>query len=322
MKILITGCAGFLGYHLSKALLLNKKNYVIGIDNLNDYYSVKLKNKRLNFLKKKKRFHFQKIDISNYSKLEKIFKKKKIDLIINLAAQAGVRFSINNPRAYMNSNVLGFFNLAELSRIYRVKKIFYASSSSVYGEKKKFPLSEDQKINPKNIYSLSKKNNEEIAEIFSHYYKINFIGLRLFTIYGEWGRPDMFIIKYIIAVIKKNKFFLNNFGNHFRDFTYVDDVVNNILILINKKFNDKHTILNICSDNPVSLKSVLKDLSKSFGKPYIVKRSKQLADVYKTHGSNKKLISITHYKDFVDIKVGLSNVIKWAKKNINFLKII
>ena len=115
---------------------------------------------------------------------------------------------------------------------------------------------------------------------------------------------------------------MNNFGDHFRDFTYVDDVVNNILILINKKFNNKHTILNICSNNPVSLKSVLKDLNKAFGKPYIVKRPKQLADVYKTHGSNKKLISITQYKDFVDIKVGLSNVIKWAKKNINFLKII
>jgi len=320
MKILITGCAGFLGYHLSKALLLNKNNQIIGVDNLNDYYSVKLKIKRLNILKKKKRFHFQKIDISNYQKLEKIFKRKKIDFIINLAAQAGVRYSIDNPRAYINSNILGFFNLAELSRIYKIKKIFYASSSSVYGEKKIFPLSEKQNINPKNIYSLSKKSNEEIAEIFSNYYKIEFIGLRLFTIYGEWGRPDMLIIKYIIAAIKKNKFYLNNFGNHFRDFTYVDDVVENILILTKKKFKNRHTILNICSNNPISLKLVLKDLNKAFGKPNVIKRPKQLADVYKTHGSNKKLIDITQYKDFTDIKVGLSYVIKWAKKNIKFLK--
>ena len=174
-------------------------------------------------------------------------------------------------------------------------------------------------VNPKNIYSL-KKNNEEVAQIYSDYYNINFVGLRLFTIYGEWGRPDMLIIKYIIAAIKSEKFYLNNYGNHFRDFTYIDDVINNILILMKKKFKKKHIIFNICSNNPISLKFILKFLDKEFGKPKIIKRTKQLADVYKTHGDNKKLISVTKYKNFIHIKVGLLKVISWAKKNINFLK--
>ena len=207
MKILITGCAGFLGYHLcQKILKADKNSKIIGIDNLNNYYSVSYKKKRLSFFKNDKNFKFYKIDISNFKKLEDIFKKNKFDIVINLAAQAGVRYSISNPKEYVNSNILGFFNIAELSRIFNITKVYYASSSSVYGEKKKFPLKESENINPKNIYSLSKKNNEEIAEIYSNYYNIQFIGFRFFTIYGEWGRLDMQILKYIIAIIKKKYF--------------------------------------------------------------------------------------------------------------------
>ena len=316
MKILITGCAGFLGFHLcQKILKIDKNSQIIGIDNLNNYSSVPYKKKRLSFFKNNKKFKFYKIDISNFKKLESIFKKNKFDIVINLAAQAGVRYSISNPKEYVNSNILGFFNIAELSRTFNISKIYYASSSSVYGEKKIFPLKESEKINPKNIYSLSKKNNEEIAEIYSNYYNMKFIGLRFFTIYGEWGRPDMLILKYIIAIIKKKTFYLNNYGKHYRDFTYVKDVVDNIWLLINKKIRNKHLILNVCSNNPVSLKFVLDRLNKVFGKPKIIKRSKQIADVYKTHGDNYKINQITKFKKYTNINIGLDNLINWVKLN-------
>ena len=316
MKILITGCAGFLGFHLcQKILKIDKKSQIVGIDNLNNYYSVAYKKKRLSFFKNNKKFKFYKIDISNFQKLESIFKKNKFDIVINLAAQAGVRYSISNPKEYVNSNILGFFNIAELSRTFNIPKVYYASSSSVYGEKKIFPLKEGEKINPKNIYSLSKKNNEEIAEIYSNYYKMKFIGLRFFTIYGEWGRPDMLILKYIIAIIKKKTFYLNNYGNHYRDFTYVKDVVDNIWLLINKNIKNKHLIVNVCSNNPVSLKFILDRLNKVFGKPKIIKRSKQIADVYKTHGDNYKINQITKFKKYTNINIGLDNLINWVKLN-------
>jgi len=316
MKILITGCAGFLGYHLCQKILKTDKNSkIIGIDNLNDYYSVAYKKKRLSFFKDNKKFKFYKIDISNYEKLKNIFKKNRFDIVINLAAQAGVRYSILNPKEYVNSNILGFFNIAELSRNFNVSKVYYASSSSVYGEKKKFPLKESEKINPKNVYSLSKKNNEEIAEIYSNYYNMQFIGLRFFTIYGEWGRPDMLILKYIIAIIKKKTFYLNNYGKHYRDFTYVKDVVDNIWVLINKNIKNKHLILNICSNNPVSLEFILNKLNKVFGKPKIIKRSKQIADVYKTHGDNCRINQITKFKKYTNINIGLDNLINWVKSN-------
>jgi UDP-glucuronate 4-epimerase len=321
MKILVTGCAGFLGFHLCQSILKKNKNcQIIGIDNLNKYYSVSLKKKRLSFLKKHKKFKFYKLDIAYYNKLKKIFNDNSFAFVVNLAAQAGVRYSISNPREYINSNILGFFNITELCRKYKVKKIYYASSSSVYGEKKIFPIKENSQTYPKNIYSLSKKNNEEIAEIYSHYYNIQFIGLRFFTIYGEWGRPDMLILKYILKCVKKDTFYLNNYGNHFRDFTYVKDVVENILRLTRKKIKKKHEIFNICSNNPVSIKWVLDQINKEFGQPKIIKKPKQKADVYKTHGSNKKISKITKFKNYTKISKGLTNVIDWAKLNIQYIK--
>ena len=321
MKILITGCAGFLGFHLCQNILKKNKNYkIIGVDNLNKYYSVSLKNKRLGFLKKNKNFKFHKLDISYYNKLEKIFKDNSFAFVVNFAAQAGVRYSISNPREYINSNILGFFNITELCRKYKVKKVYYASSSSVYGEKKIFPIKESSQTHPKNIYSLSKKNNEEIAEIYSHYYNIQFIGLRFFTIYGEWGRPDMLILKYILKCVNKGIFYLNNYGNHYRDFTYVKDVVESILRLTKKKIKKRHEIFNICSNNPVSIKWVLNQINKEFGEPKIIKKPKQKADVYKTHGNNKKISKITEFKKYTEISKGLKNVIEWAKLNIQYIK--
>ena len=190
MKILITGAAGFIGYNFCK-YLLNKTNYkVYGIDNLNNYYDVKIKKDRLKILKKSKNFKFKKLDIRDNHPLEITFRKNKFDFVFNLAAQAGVRYSIEYPRKYVDSNIAGFFNVIENSKKYKVKRLFYASSSSVYGENKNFPLDEKEIINPKNIYALSKKINEEISSIFNRYYKLNVTGLR-FLLYMENGEDQI-----------------------------------------------------------------------------------------------------------------------------------
>ena len=319
MKILITGCAGFIGFHLSKYLL--KKNHSIyGIDNLNNYYSAEYKRERLKILKRFKNFKFDKSDISNFKKIKKVFDKNKFTLVINLAAQAGVRYSISNPKEYIKSNIDGFSNILELCRLKKVKRFIYASSSSVYGDKKNFPIKEIEKCNPKNIYSLSKKNNEEMAEIYSEYYNLKITGLRFFTIYGEWGRPDMFILKYLLAIKDKKIFNLNNYGNHERDFTYIDDAVSIIDKLLNKKQIKNHEIFNICSNKPIKLSLILKVLNENFSKPKIKKRKFQLADVLKTHGDNTKVKRFINFNNFTEIKTGLNRVIRWTIKNSKVLK--
>ena len=317
MNILITGCSGFIGFHLCKSLL-EKKHKIIGLDNLNEYYSVKLKTKRLSILKKKKNFKFFKIDISDYYKLNLIFKNNKINLIVNLAAQAGVRYSIINPKEYMDSNILGLFNIFEMARIYNVSKVLYASSSSVYGEQKSYPVNENANLLPKNIYALSKKNNEEIAKIYFNYYGIKSIGLRFFTVYGEWGRPDMLMLKYMLAKHNNKTFTLNNYGNHFRDFTYIKDVIKILNKLIFTKFHGGD-ILNICSNKPYSVKKILKIIDQNYGRPKIKHQKKLNVEVLKTHGSNGKLIRLLKFKKFTKIEIGMKNLIIWAKSNINIV---
>ena len=186
MKILITGAAGFIGFNLSKFLLTNTNYKIIGIDNFNDYYDVNLKKKRNEILLKFKNYKFNKIDICNNKNLNKIFKQEKFHFVFHFAAQAGVRYSIKNPRKYIDSNYLGFFNILENSNLYNIKRLFYASSSSIYGENSKFPLKEKYFTKPKNIYGLSKKNNEELSEFYNKYYGLKSVGLRFFTVYGEW----------------------------------------------------------------------------------------------------------------------------------------
>ena len=287
MRVLITGAAGFIGFNLANHLLSN--NYkVIGIDNFDKYYSITLKKKRLSILKKNKNFNFTKLDINNKKKLKVFFKGKKIDIIINLAAQAGVRYCFENPTKYVDVNILGFLNLVEEAKNNNIKKFVYASSSSVYGESKNFPLKENEKLNPKNIYAVSKKINEEIAEMHHKIDKIKFIGLRFFTVYGEWGRPDMFMLKLFKAYMTNKTFFLNNYGNHLRDFTYIGDVVKSVEKLIKKNFK-KHEIFNICSNNPVNIYEIIKNFTKKYPvKVKLIEMHK--ADIIKTHGSNKKLI--------------------------------
>lgn len=202
MKILITGACGFIGYSLSKSLL-QKKNIIYAVDNLNDYYSVPLKKLRLENLKKNKNFIFKKIDISNRKQLFKFFKKKKIDIIFNFAAQAGVRYSLIKPDSYFFANLIGFLNVCDLAKSLKVKKLFFASSSSVYGDAKKYPVNENFHLNPKNIYGLTKKINEISAKTYSLTNKIQYIGLRFFTVFGEWGRPDMMLFKLMHSYKKK-----------------------------------------------------------------------------------------------------------------------
>ena len=314
MRILVTGCVGFIGFHLCKELLKKKNIEILGLDNINSYYSTKLKKLRLNYLKKNRGFKFIKLDISNYSKLETIFKKNKFDIIINLAAQAGVRYSIINPIEYVSSNTLGFSNILDLSKKYKIQKLFYASSSSVYGDQKGFPIKENRKLFPKNMYSLSKKNNEEIAEIYSDHYGIKTVGLRFFTVYGEWGRPDMLMLKYMMAKMNDKVFIINNKGNHYRDFTYIGDVIKILIKLIFSKMKKKHEVFNICSNNPMSVKFVLNRINELFGKPKIKFKKKLKIEVYKTHGDNTKIKKITGFKKFTDIETGLLQLVNWSKK--------
>ena len=317
MKILVTGCVGFIGFHLCKELLRKKNIEILGLDNINSYYSTKLKKLRLNYLKKNRGFKFIKLDISNYSKLEIIFKKNKFDIIINLAAQAGVRYSIINPIEYVSSNTLGFSNILDLSKKYKIQKLFYASSSSVYGDQKGFPIKENRKLFPKNMYSLSKKNNEEIAEIYSDHYGIKTVGLRFFTVYGEWGRPDMMMMKYIDCFYKRKLFYLNNYGNHSRDFTYIGDVVNILYLLLKKQKKLKDfDLLNICSNQPINLKKIISFMKKNKINPKIKKVSLQKADILKTHGDNQKLLKIIKYNKFSNWQNSVEKTILWYQKNM------
>ena len=317
MKILITGSAGFIGYNLAKNLLGKKGYKITGVDNFNDYYDVNLKKKRNNILKRFKNFEFIKVDINDKIKLEKIFKNKKFDFVFHFAAQAGVRYSIDHPRKYVESNIMGFYNILENTKKYKIKRLFYASSSSVYGENKNFPLKEKEKILPKNIYGLTKKIDEEIGLIFNKYYKVKLIGLRFFTIYGEWGRPDMMMIKFINSYYKNKTFELYNFGKHVRDFTYVGDAVNIMLLLLrnHKKLNN-YDIFNICSNNPINLKEIILFLKKNKINPKIKKVTLQKADILKTHGDNSKLLKYIKFKKFSNWKESVKKTIIWYQKNM------
>tara|TARA_B100000989_G_scaffold159389_1_gene119005 strand:+ start:9251 stop:10210 length:960 start_codon:yes stop_codon:yes gene_type:complete len=315
MKILVTGAAGFIGYSFSNHLLNSKKYKIIGIDNLNNYYDPKIKKERLKLLKKHKNFKFKKIDLCNNKKINQIFKENKFDFVFHFAAQAGVRYSIDHPRKYIDANISGFFNIIENSKKYNVKRLFYASSSSVYGENTNFPLRESEKIYPKNMYGLSKKINEEISKIYNNYYSLKLIGFRFFTVYGEWGRPDMMMLKYINSHFTKKEFKLFNYGNHSRDFTYIGDVVKILELLIekNNKLPD-NDIFNICSNKPLNLNEIIKFMKKNDINPKIKKIALQQADILKTHGDNSKLLKYINYKKFADWRESLKKTIEWYKK--------
>jgi len=282
------------------------------------YYSKKFKLKRLSILKKCKNFKFYNVDLVNKDKLNKIFKTNKISTAVNFAAQAGVRYSYENPKSYTDSNIIGFINLIEVIKNYKIKKFIFASSSSVYGDEKPFPKSEKSEVNPINLYSLSKLSNEQYAKSMSKSMMTNIIGLRFFTIYGPWGRPDMMIMKYLIASKKNKNFLLFNRGDHFRDFTYIDDAINICEQLIDKKFKRKFDVFNICSSKPIHILKVIKEINRYIKKPKIIKKPRDRADVYKTFGNNKKICNFLKKKiKFTDYKIGVKNTCDWFLRNYN-----
>ncbi len=314
--ILITGCAGFIGFHLAEKLL--KKNQIIhGYDNLNNYYDIKLKEDRLKILKKYSNFKFKQIDISNYKRIYQDFKKNNYRFVINLAAQAGVRYSVENPRAYFDNNLLGFFNILEVSRTFKIKHLLYASTSSVYGENNKFPLKENYETsNPLTFYAATKKSNEVMAYSYSNIYKLPSTGLRFFTVYGPYGRPDMALFKFVESILNKKNLNLFNRGNHERDFTYVDDVVNAIdkLIKLPPKKNIPHDIFNIASSKPIKLKKYLNIIENNLNyKAKIKLKEMQIGDIKKTHGSIDKIFKKINFKPNTKIQNGISKFINWYK---------
>jgi len=312
MKILVTGSAGFIGYNICRKLL-EKKNIVYGIDNFDNYYSVKYKKKRINDLKNYKNFIFHKIDITNLKQIKNYLIKFNFDIIINLAAQAGVRYSYINPCKYIDTNIRGYLNLILYSKKQKLKKIIYASSSSVYGDSINFPLKENEKLSPKNIYGSSKMLNEKISETYSKIYNIPFIGLRFFTIFGEWGRPDMFLFKLFKSYFNKDTFYLNNFGNHERDFTYIDDVTN-MLVKLTLKKNKGHKVFNISSNNPININNIINNFTKSRNIK-LKKIEKNKADMLKTHGDNKKILNYLNIKLNKNFEKNFLNTFNWYSKN-------
>tara|TARA_B100000787_G_scaffold170056_1_gene163714 strand:+ start:2680 stop:3648 length:969 start_codon:yes stop_codon:yes gene_type:complete len=313
-KILITGAAGFIGFSLARKLLENINNTIIAIDNYDDYYDIKLKKKRIDLLKKNKNFLFKKVDLNNFKNLKKVFLVHKFTSIYHFAAQAGVRYSLLKPRKYLESNINGFFNLLECCRGLKLKNFFFASSSSIYGDQKKYPLDEKSPSIQKNIYSLSKMINEEFARIYSELYGLKLVGLRFFTVYGPWGRPDMFYYKFMTNIKNKLPTSLYNNGNHYRDFTYINDVVEILIKLSKVKFKKNYDVLNICSSRSESLIKFTKLIEKFYDKKAIIKNKKRLnLEVLKTHGDNKKILKLINKKKFIKIEQGLEETVKWFK---------
>ncbi len=321
MKILITGCAGFIGYHCSKRFL-DKTNFeILGIDNLDNYYSPKIKLRRLNILKKSKKFKFFKLNIVNEKKLNVFFKKNKIDLIINLAAQAGVRYSLENPKKYIDTNVNGFYNILENMRKNNIKKIIYASSSSVYGNSKNFPLNEKMHTSKQiSLYGSTKKYNEILAHYYFDMFKISSYGLRFFTAYGPWGRPDMSIFKFNKNILLGKKIEVYNHGKHLRDFTFVDDIISCVFRLSKKIKNKEYKIINIAGGKTVKLMKLINLIEKNLNKKAKIKfLSIQKGDVVKTHASTKFLRQNIGFIPQTKIEKGIKIFCDWFLKEKNFL---
>ena len=330
MKIFITGSSGFIGFHLAKELL-EKGHSVYGYDSINNYYDFKLKKERNKILKKYKKYKFTKGNLENYNQLSKIVSKFKPKIIIHLAAQAGVRYSIENPDVYLNSNILGTFNVIKISNKIKVKHLIIGSSSSVYGANKKMPFREiDKTDNQISIYAATKKSTENLAHSYSSLWKLPVTILRFFTVYGPLGRPDMAYFKFTQKIIKKKQIEIYNKGKMYRDYTYIDDIVGGIISLINKapnirqigKFkNDSLShvapfrILNIGNTKKVLLLDFIKSLEKEIG----IKAKKkflpmQKGDVHSTLSDTKLLQQITGYKTKTNYKLGIKKFVKWFKE--------
>ena len=321
MKIIVTGSSGFIGMNLC-IRLLQLRHEVIGIDNMNNYYDVNLKKKRLKELKKFSNFKFIKVDIKNKRVLENKLGKFKPEIIINLAAQAGVRFSIKQPQNYIDSNITGFLNILEIAKKNKIKHLVYASSSSIYGDNNKFPFNEKEITDkPLSIYGVSKKTNELMAYSYSSLFNIPTTGLRFFTVYGPWGRPDMALFIFVNQILNKTPVNLFNYGKMVRDFTYIDDIVEGIVRVIKKIPNKKnlkikktnkfvpHQILNIGNNSPQKIINFIKAIEDNLKTKAKIKYTKiQLGDVPKTHSSTKKIKSWIGFKPKTTIKFGIKKI--------------
>lgn len=314
MKYLVTGCAGFIGYHLSKKLL-DEGLQVIGIDNLNSYYDVSLKKDRLSGLKKYEKFVFEICDMAEMQELSEVFLNHDPKYVINLAAQPGVRYSITNPDVSLKNNINAFFNLLECCRNTKVNSLIYASSSSVYGNNLKIPFSvEDNVDHPISLYAATKKANELMAYTYHHLYGIPVTGLRFFTVYGPWGRPDMAYFKFAEKIFKGNPIDVYNNGDMQRDFTYIDDVVESIYRLITNVEPEGYKLLNIGGEHPVNLLEFIETLESKIGK----KSEKnfldmQPGDVKITYADSSELAKLTGFKPVTRIEEGLGKFVDWYK---------
>ena len=310
--ILITGGAGFIGSNLAKKLLKLKYTIII-VDNFNAYYSPLLKKNRIKLLLKEYKFKLYKTDIANFKKLEEIFKKNKIDIICHLAAQAGVRYSLKNPFIYERSNLRGTLNLLELSKKYKIKGFIFASSSSVYGTNKIIPFSEKQKTDtPVSLYAATKKSTELIAYSYHHLYEIPITGLRFFTVYGPWGRPDMALFKFTKNIMENKPIDIYNYGKMKRDFTYIDDIVNGIIRAIKKNYDWQ--IFNLGRGEPVELikfvKIIENCLHKKAKKKYL---PIQPGDVCLTYANISKAKKLLGYIPKISVEQGIKKFINWYK---------
>ncbi|MEO1814633.1 MAG: NAD-dependent epimerase [Acetobacterium sp.] len=330
MKVLITGVAGFIGFHLSN-LLLDKKYKVVGIDNLNDYYDPSLKSARLAILEKKDNFEFRNVDLQNKTLIDELFEMNRPDYVINLAAQAGVRYSITNPYAYVDSNLIGFINILEACRNNPVKHLIYASSSSVYGGNKGTPFATSHNVDhPVSLYAATKKSNELMAHTYSHLYNIPTTGLRFFTVYGPFGRPDMAYFKFTKDILAGTPIKVFNHGKMERDFTYIDDIIKGIYKLINKapvgnpdwdeRVDDISTsfapykIYNIGNNNPIKLTRFIESLEAALGKEaQKIYLEMQPGDVLSTYADVSDLEKDIGFKPGTNIEEGIGKFVSWYR---------
>lgn len=333
-KYIITGTAGFIGHSVAQRLL-SEGNSVVGIDNHNDYYDQMLKEDRVKLLSEKPKYKHYRLDISDSESLFNIFRDHDADAVINLAAQAGVRYSIENPMAYINSNVVGFVNILEACRNFEINHLVYASSSSVYGSNPNMPFSEEHNTdNALSLYAASKKSNEVMAHSYSSLYDLPTTGLRFFTVYGPWGRPDMALFKFTDAILNGRPVDVFNYGKHKRDFTYIDDIVEGIVRIVQnplpKKtdFNDSaslistgqipHRIYNIGSSNPVDLIEYIRAIEEALQLPAKLNLlPMQPGDVADTFADVSSLQKDFGYSPKTDVKEGISNFVDWYRKYYN-----
>lgn len=310
--IMVTGAAGFIGFHLSKTLL-DMGESVIGVDNLNNYYDVSLKRSRLDILKSLKNFVFYKEEIQNFKALEKIFKQHRVDLICNLAAQAGVRYSLIDPFSYQKSNLEGFLNLLELARKYGITNFVYASSSSVYGTNKKIPFSvEDRVDTPISLYGATKRADELIAHAYSHIYQIPCTGLRYFTVYGPWGRPDMALFIFTDAILKKRPINVFNHGRMRRDFTYIDDIVDGTIAALERPA--PYEIFNLGNSNSVGLLEFISVLEEELGQEAEKKlMPMQPGDVADTAADITKSRKLLGFDPKTPVREGIRKFVAWYR---------